>query len=190
VNIGCRFNLTATRRQVARLRERAPELVAHATNRAVTSAVTVLARSVSAELRLPVGTVKKAIRVRAARTDNPTATVYAVATRIPLIDFGARGRYPSRGKGRGVTARTARRNYPHAFIAVMKSGHKGVFERSGKKQSRAGMPRQSPQLPIYELFGPSIAHVVPGHTAAPIARFHEQLSTNLAHNFRYYLQGA
>jgi hypothetical protein len=70
--------------------------------------------------------------------------------RIPLIDFAARGPEPSRGRGRGVSYRLpgGRSRDPHAFIATMPSGHRGVFKRTGKERN-----------PIIQSHGPSLVNV-------------------------------
>jgi hypothetical protein len=131
---------------------------------------------------------------------SPAAQCTASAKRIPLIDWDARGPYPSRGKGRGVSTslRTSgvtaikargkalgvggstgggRGRYPHAFIAQMRSGHRGVFQRGGTKR-----------MPIFELFGPSIARVADKYTAAAAARGMDQLRKNLVSEFRYAMR--
>lgn len=176
---------------IGRLRAQAPSLIAHAINRSAASGVLVMTRAVASDMRLKVGAVKAATRLDPATTTRLVARVYAGAKRIPLIEFGARGPMPSRGKGRGVTARTPTRRYPSAFLAkVGRGGHLGVFARHGKGRSRAGLPSPSPALPIHELKGPSIAHVFTKHVAAGIARFREQLPKNLAANFKYWTSKA
>lgn len=172
---------------VRRLQERAPYLVVHAQNRAATSAVAVMARGAAADLRLKVSVVKAAIRIEPATQQHPVTRLIADAKRIPLINFGARGPEPSRGRGRGVTARTATGRYPHGFIATVGKGrHRGVFARKNEIRSRVGLKRSSPALPIRELRGPSIAHVLAKHVAPATDRYYESLNTNLQHNFRYF----
>jgi hypothetical protein len=56
--------------------------------------------------------------------------------------------------GKGVRVRN-RGSYPGAFIAKMKSGHSGVFDNTGGKNSKSGRNNQ-----IRELFGPNPAHDV------------------------------
>lgn len=164
------------------IRGRGPALIVNAQNRAAKSAITAIARPVAQDTRLKVGVVKDAIRLEKASVSLPVARIFADAKRIPLIDFGATGPVPSRGKGKGVRARTPAGRYPHAFIAQVYGkggggGHIGVFERRGKGR-----------LPIRELFGPSIAHVVAKHVDVGRARYQEQLHKNLQHNFRYFTE--
>lgn len=88
--------------------------------------------------------VRDAMMLKLASRAAWVATVTAKGGRIPVMDLAARQTQ------RGVTYRTpqGRQLIPSAFIATTKSGHRGVFKRSGKKR-----------LPIQELFGPSIPRV-------------------------------
>ncbi|MBX5015939.1 hypothetical protein [Rhizobium lentis] len=99
------------------------------------------------------------VKRSAERTDLPTRKVAALTKAffnaggntidvieksgwISLYDLGATQ------NARGVRVR-ARGSYRSAFIAEMKSGHRGVMKRVGKQR-----------LPIRELFGPNPAHDV------------------------------
>jgi len=83
---------------------------------------------------------------------------------------------PSRGKGRGVTARLGGRTkrYSNAFLATMASGHQGVFQR-----------KTTARLPIKELFGPSIGHVFLKLIDIGKARAIEQFGKNLVAELRF-----
>jgi hypothetical protein len=181
-----KFNTKDAERAMQRLRERAPQAIARALNRSAASARTAMVRVISqdtgisqADLR---GTTTRNRRIwtRDATATDQQVTVYATSAPIPLIDYRATGPEPSRGKGRGVRARLkgGAGRYPRAFIATMGSGHRGVFER----------PRSSRRLPIYELHGPSIAHVWEKHAAIGVARGQEQLVKNLQSEFRFALR--
>lgn len=164
------FNLA-----VARLKDRAPRAIARALNRAAVSTRTAMVRAVARDIGLPVGTVREATRTENAIPTNLTARVIARGSRIPLIDFRARQTKS------GVSARLAggAGKYPHAFIATMRSGHRGVFRRSG--------PRR---LPITELHGPSIVHVFNKHREAGIEAGEASLVKNLTHELRFALTDA
>ena len=182
------LDTSTTERAFARMKERAPYAIARALNRAAQSATTAMIRAISqdtgvkqADLR---GSTKRNRRIWSseARPDRPICTVFATTERIPLMDFGARGPEPSRGKGRGVRAglRGGARTYRNAFIATMSSGHKGVFQRSPGAR----------RLPVYELRGPSIYHVWKKHETIGMARAKEQAVKNLQHEFRWVLNQA
>lgn len=159
-------------------RAKVKPLVIHAVRRSANSGRTAMARDIAADMRINVTAAKEAIRVGQVTESGDTIQVslFASAKRIPLIDFGARGPEPSRGKGRGVSARTKIGRYPHAFITrVGVGGHRGVFQRRGKTR-----------LPIYQLFGASIAHVFVKHSETGMARAKEQLAKNLRSNLRFF----
>ena len=179
MNVTVKFDMTITARAIAKLKDKAPHLIAHAVNRSAGTARTAMSRAISADMRLKVGTVRERIRIQEATTQRHSATLFASAKRIPIYEFGAKGPYPSRGRGRGVSARTTTGRYPRAFIARMASGHKGVFERTGKAR-----------LPIRELFGASIAHVFTKLRPVGIAAARESLLKNLQSNFRFATRAA
>lgn len=139
--------------RLARRRADVPQAVSRSMNRAAASAVTAISRAVATDMRVQQRRVRDAVHVQPAQPTRLVVAVFASAKRLPLIAFGARGPEPSRGRGSGVRATTPARRYPHAFIATMKSGHRGVFERKEKSRSRKKLKPGSPGLPIVELFG-------------------------------------
>lgn len=155
--------------------------IARALNRSIASAKTAMVRVVAQDMGLKSGDVRDRILIVEARPDQHVAQLKASAKRIPLIDFNARGPEPSRGKGRGVTARMpgGKGRCPHAFIATMKTGHRGVFQRRAKSR-----------LHIDELFGASIAYVFTKLRGVGEARAQEQLVKNLQSEIRFALRAA
>lgn len=163
-------------RQVSRIR-RPQAALARALNRSLDSSVTLAARLVSGDMRLKVSTVKEHLKKRRATETQLTASLYASAKRVPLIDFNARGPEPSRGAGGGVRARTAVGRYPNAFIATVGIGrHRGVFERKGRRR-----------LPIRELHGPSVWQSFQKFHQPIQDRAREQLGKNIAREIAYAL---
>lgn len=174
--------------QLAKLR-RPGAPVARALNRSITSGRALAARLISREMGLKVSTVKAALRTTSANQNHLTATLTASTKRIPLIQFNARGPEPSRGKPGGVTAKLkgGPGRYPHAFIATMPTGHRGVFTRpDGVRRRRGAAPNRS-QLPIVELKGPSIWRAFEQVEPEVRARTGEQLVKNLASEIAFAL---
>jgi hypothetical protein len=161
-------------RGLERLQANAPAAIARALNRSATSANVVMVRGVAQDLGLRQADVKPFIAIRSATPGDLRAQIIASGARIPLIKFNARDR-----RGRGVTARLpgGAGIYPHAFIATMRSGHRGVFTRRGR-----------PRLPIVELFGPSIPRVFEKLIPLGTARALEQLAKNLVSEMRFALR--
>jgi len=158
-----------------------PQAFARALNRSAGSARTAMARAIREDMGLKATVVRERIHLTEARPDRLQAKLAAGLKRIPLIDFGARGPEPSRGKGRGVTAKIGpiTRRYPHAFLARMASGHRGVFSRKG-----------TARLPIYEMFGPSLGHVFRKYLTLGTTRAEEAFTKNIKSEFRHALRRA
>jgi hypothetical protein len=156
---------------------KAPKAIARGINRTIATGKTSASRLVASDLRIRVSKAKDAIDTRLARPERLTAQLTASAKRLPLIEFGGRGPYPSRGRGRGVSVKLpgGQARFPHAFIAVMRSGHRGIYER------RKGAGR----LPIVEKRGPSIAHVVAKHIPAVVAELGPKMGENIAHEIAF-----
>jgi len=140
-------------------------------NRGINSARTVMVREIAKDTGLRSGDVTKALRLRLATAAQPEAALAASLKRIPVIQFRATGPEPSRGKGRGVKAKVSgSTRYPHAFIATMPTGHRGVFAR-----------RRTARLPIKELFGPSLGRVFAKYRPIGLARAVEAFKQNFTH---------
>lgn len=155
------------RQAFERLGQQAPTAIMRALNRAGQSVMTEAVRAIAADLALVQREVRKGIRQDRATTANLRTDVVATGRRIPLILFRARGPEPSRGKGKGVSYRlpTGKTRLPHAFIATMRSGHRGVFARVSGSQMVSAPARkrgggQVKREKIVELFGPSIPRVM------------------------------
>jgi len=162
---------------VAAMKSKFPAAMRRAVKKAGTAGRTEMSRLVSAETGLPVRHVRDEIKFA---SDDVSATLKVRGYRIPLIDFKARGPEPSRGRGTGVSYSLAsgRGRLPHAFIATMPSGKRGVFERTGtfgriSRFGRRGLER------IAEKFGPSIAAVFTKFMPEGAARASESLAKNV-----------
>lgn len=116
-------------------------------NKLGTRSRTEIVRLVRQTYNVKAGDVRKAVEIRRARRGSAVVDLLSIGRRIPLVAFGARQRR------RGVSVRVKKSGgtkiIPNTFIAVMPTGHRGVFERVGRKR-----------LPITELFGPAIPQMV------------------------------
>jgi hypothetical protein len=163
-------------RKLRELGARAPAAQARAINRAATAARTQLQRDVAADTGLGSRTVASYLSVDEANQNRPTATIRADGKRIPLIDFGAKGPFPSNGRGK-VTSRMPSSPHQHAFIMPRKSGGRGVFVRTS-----------SQRLPVVQLHGPSIAQSAKNHIDGAQQRGLDVLQQRLAHEVGYELE--
>ncbi len=161
---------------------RSRRAVVRALNRGGSAADTFMARAIARDMGIKVATVKAAMRRQQASEAAPEFTLAARFKRIPLMDFAARGPVPSRGRGRGVSYRmgtgNGRNRNAHAFIATMKSGHQGVFARSGRAR-----------LPVRELFGPSVGKVFATYRPDAQARGLEVFESTLYHELERLSDG-
>jgi hypothetical protein len=161
--VNVKTNIDQALRSFEILEEDAGKAIARALNKTATSARAQAAREIrNVGYGIKVGAIKKAISIRKANRSELTAVVRAVGRPIPLINYQAR----QTKAGVTVAVLNGRKTITHAFIATMKSGHKGVFIRAdartsgvGRKgfkiQRRKAMGRRH-GLPIDELFGPAV----------------------------------
>jgi hypothetical protein len=125
---------------------------ARALNRAIVTTRQDVIKKLQTETGLKQATIRARLEIQRASPRQLEAAVVVSAKSIPLIEFGAR-QTPA-----GVV--TARGQFRRgAFLATMRSGHRGVFKRRSVTRPRRGLPRGSPQLPIVEQTGPSLPAV-------------------------------
>lgn len=124
-----------------------PVAAPRALNKSVKAGQSVGVKQIAKDIGIKQGLVRKALKmVKAHRhchrailqvTHNKRLTILQIDPQAKQLDSGVRYRLGQK-----------RQLIPQAFIAVMKSGHQGVFKRIGKSR-----------LPIRELKGPGISHV-------------------------------
>lgn len=125
-----------------------PKATARAINKTMTTVSAQAARDIKKDIggKLSISEIKASIAINKANPTALYAMLYAKGRRIPIIKIDPYARQDSLGvnykTGRG------RGHIPHAFIAVMKKGHRGVFKR-----------KNNTRFPIQELNGPSIPKV-------------------------------
>jgi hypothetical protein len=154
-------NLGALTKELAKTGSKAPAILARALNRAGTAGKTAMTRAIVKDTGIQSKNVSREIVLQRANWTNQSTSLTIRGARMPLIAFQARGPEPSRGRGKGVSYRLpgGRGRIPTAFIATMRSGHRGVFKRTRPKSKLHGAPPSRGQLPITELKGPSLPHV-------------------------------
>lgn len=172
--------------RLALLGKRAPVALARALNKTGDAVRTAMARAVAKDMGIKVGTSRAAIKVEKATGASLAVRIVAKGKRLPLIDFKARGPYPSRGRGAGVryTMQGQRKTWRSSFIATVTragedgqhAGHKGVFFRRGKAR-----------LPIKQAYGPSVALVFGKQIPVGAARRNEVLFQKVEHEIEFEL---
>jgi hypothetical protein len=170
------FDIESLKNDLEALRNRAPAIIARGLNRAATAGKTAMTRLIVKDTGLQSKYVSREIQLDKANRTQLKAALQIKGSRLPLIAFKARGPEPSRGRGRGVSYRlpSGRGRVSNAFIATMRSGHRGVFKRQTKKR-----------LPIQELRGPSLPHVFEKYLPDFDRVASEALIKNLQHDIDF-----
>lgn len=172
----------ALTRRLLELGQDAPRAATRAVNKTLASLKTATVRALAQNVGLRNSDVSPSIQISRATWSRQFGALVVTGKRVPLLAFGARGPEPSRGRGQGVTYRLpgGRGRAEHAFLATMRSGHRGVFQR------RPGAGR----LPITELFGPSLPHamVSSGILAAQEANGETLLAKNMNHEIDWIIR--
>lgn len=116
-----------------------------ALNQMATTVRAEAARRIGRQYNMKVSTAKNQMVISRATRDSLTASIVVSGRPIPLIEFDARKTWA----GVTVKIKGSRKLVRHAFIATMKSGHVGVYERLARGKG-------SGRLPIEQLFSLSL----------------------------------
>ena len=184
IGFSVRVDLRGLQLALANVKNGVPRAATRAINRTLVTVRAEAAREIAADIGVPVRQVTPSLPItKATFTTLTGAIVIDDKRRIPLGELNPQGPEPSRGKGQGVSYSLggSRRRIPTAFLATMKSGHRGVFKRKGTKR-----------LPIQELFGPSIQRVAAKRTILDAVKRlgAATLAKNLQHEVSFLLTGA
>jgi DNA-binding protein len=116
-------------------RDKIGKATVRALNRAIDTAQTIANRKIRERYNVKAAVVRKAMKKKRAHLGQAYAVAELEITgyRIPLMAFGASWtRKMQPGASFRVLKGGGRKSVRGAFIATMKSGHRGVFRRSGK----------------------------------------------------------
>ena len=114
------------------------------------------AQTIQKTLNAKSGAIKKHLKIERATAADLNGAIQSAYEPLRVTDF--RGARQTR-KGVTVRMRTdkPRKLFAHAFIATMKSGHRGAYIRARdlKRWTKGRRGPRSQNLPIVELFGPN-----------------------------------
>jgi hypothetical protein len=155
-----------------------------ALNRTIMTVKTRVRRALAEKANVTQKAVERLLSIQKATFGRPEAVLAASGTdRIPLYQFSRQRKKRGAPTGQGAK--------PGAFIATMRSGHTGIYRVLPPPVSRAAkvvgrkLPRSSPQLHIYELFGPSLPRIFTNELAAEETK---QAAADLIKNYRHEVQ--
>lgn len=182
--------------QLGHIRGGAERAARNAINKAASKARTRVVKRLAGILNLKQDYIRGVVTLIPATPKKLVAVVRLTKKGIPLIDF------PARQTRRGVVVRT-RKGRPGellrgTFLATMKSGHRGVFERRSRTKPGLkrrewrgkGAKRYKTELPIEERFGPTpmgIFEKAPGVAAEELAAAQADLAVQLASQIDFLL---
>ncbi len=164
-----------------------------ALNRAIKSGQSVMTKAIAGDTGLKQKDVRDAMSLREATSSRPEASLGLKLergkqpARMPVMDFRAKQ------TKNGVTYRLpgSKGRLENAFIATMKSGHEGVFERTPGKFMTFQKPTwKKKRQAIHEKFGPSIGQVFTKFRPAGLARALEVFQKNFDHELEFVKGGA
>lgn len=142
--------------QLAALGREAPRAITRGLNRGIARIKTLVIRALADDTGLPNKEITKSVGTTNATFSRPYAMLVVTGRRIPLIKLDAR----QTQRGVSYAGRHGRAEVRGAFIATMRSGHRGVYRRFPLPSARTSPGGWSKNLPITELEGPSLARVI------------------------------
>lgn len=188
-------SLDAAKVMMAKLKGIHERVTSRAINRSLVTVRAAAVDLIAMDLNLTKTKIRDSFEMYSATVANPSGGVSSKSKPIPLIDFNGTRPLARGGVSVQVKRTGTREHLRHAFIATMKSGHEGVFERDSwfgrtwvKGRQYARLPREY-RLPIDEMFGPRITDE---YAKGPIlnmalATAGDVYAKNFEHELDYYL---
>jgi len=168
------------KKTLGNIKKGAPTVIRRAVNKTATQAKTLASKEIRKVVNLKAKLVGQHIVINRANFKSLTARMKISGKPISLLEYGAR----QTKTGVSVRVRKGRKIEKHKshFIAKMKSGHRGVFERRIINGKRAG------RLPLDEKVGPSIPAVFQFNAEKQVTLVSAvNLQKNLDHEILYLL---
>lgn len=141
------------KRDLRHIADGMPLALVRSINRALTGVRTDFVNSVRREYNVKARAARKNIRLRKASKRSISGEVESTGKPIPLVNFAPRPSNVQPRRKAPITVeviRGERKPVESAFVAVMDSGHKGIFRRHKRGGERVD------RLPIGELWGPRL----------------------------------
>ncbi|MCP4714524.1 MAG: hypothetical protein GY868_05350 [Deltaproteobacteria bacterium] len=185
-------------------------MLTRATNDTLRGIKTKASQVIRGKVTLKAAVVKAAFRVERMTVKDLNAVISCAGSPLPLIHFSATK--TKKGVSVKVLKSGKKKTIPHAFIATMDTGHKGVFWRKENirgKRWKVGVYKTLPtagrwdpaavesglseyQLPIEELYGPRVPDVFddPEIMAPVFAEANVRLQARLEHHTNRLIESA
>jgi hypothetical protein len=205
-------DLASVRKMLSDLKGSGSRVIMRATNKTLTGVKTDASAAIRQTVTAKKAAVDDTFKISKATIDKPSASIASTGRPVGLINFSSN--QTKKGVSVQVRKDRPRKIVPGAFIATMKSGHKGVFWRKyhqtgGKLKkndtlinqsgfiystklkrfiSAAWLPKEY-RLPIRELFGPRIPDIMENVPVMNdiLSKAGDRLHKNLMHETEYEL---
>ncbi|WP_024346583.1 phage tail protein [Lacrimispora indolis] len=148
-------------KRLGNMKKNAPLVVSRAINRAISNVKKNMGKETAARYFISSGEVKKTVNVTKASKSSLKAAAISQGGGIALSKFKVNPGTPVRYRGKSRSPKVYKAGVlkaggvkpldgdPKSFVAIMKSGHNGVFSRTTGKS-----------LPLKQLYGPSVPQMV------------------------------
>lgn len=175
--------LASVQRTLSGIEHGTRDAIRTAINKTLPRARTLIAKEVNKKLNLKYGQILKTMTVKKAGGSQLSGSILVKRVPVKLIEYATslvsgvssgsapikvkvhRARQVKEGVRLVVWRQKGAEALPHAFIATMPSGHTGIFRRLPNSTHRTVVKngrKISTQLPIRELYGPTIVGVLEG----------------------------
>ena len=158
-------SMASVKLTIAKLGGSAGIVISRAVNDSLSGVRTQAIKGIGGKVMLKAAVIRQTFMIKKASIKDLQAAVETKSKPIPLINFSAR--QIKAGVSVKVLRVGGRKKIPHAFIATMKSGHKGVYWRDWdlyrspmKKDFHDGAVPRKYKLPIHELYGPRVPDIL------------------------------
>jgi hypothetical protein len=171
--------------------DKVPVAISRAINDASRSAVTIMDREIRGRYNVKSSDVRPGIKRSNASPEKLESTVKISGARFPLFKFGIVARRNDLVVIEEVKHR--RTELQHYFVAIMDSGHAGIFRRTGDKhRMKGGRSAGRVREGIAELTGKARSQMMEARTVAPkiLEKAGEVLSTRMNHHAEFLLKEA
>lgn len=151
--------------------DKAPTVMSRAINKTITEVSKLMAKEAQEHYIVKAGAAKKTLRVRKSNKSSLSGEVLSSSgEKVKLFGFKVSPTKPKPAsppafyksqvrRDSGLKCLGGSEDRSAAFVAVMKSGHKGIFERQAGARRRSPRKGRPNDEPIAELYGMSIPYM-------------------------------
>lgn len=188
-------DMAKVKKALAGIPDAADRVCMRAINDGLAGMKTDASTEIRAEINLTKSVVDATFKTVKASVTSLSGVFTSTGKPVPLIEYGAR--QTTKGVSVQVKRSNPRSVVVGAFIATMKSGHKGVFWREWHQAIRKPVNRNIPygklpkqyRLPIAQRFGPRVPDILSNEPVmtAVLKKADDRMHTNIDRQINYEL---